>query len=262
MVRDVDLLSYLPDFIQKYDEIRQIMTTENEDVQKLEDETERIKNNQFIVSSDLVGIKKFETLLSISPDPHETLEARRSRVMIKWNDTLPYTYRALLERLEALCGRGKYEVHPDFKNYHIDFNVSLELYGQVDMLEQMLLDMMPCNIVCTSTNMIKGTAIGKSLMCGGICFTNTFSVSDAYKEIYEIYGSLGGGGTVIKIDANRISDSFKETYRADGSAVEAGTIVKTEILTVTNDFKETISMTGPIKNGAGTVKVDFLEIRS
>ena len=262
MVRDVDLLSYLPDFIQRYDEIRQIMTTENEDVQKLENESERIKNNQFIVSSDLIGIKKFETMLGISPDPLETLEARRSRVLIKWNDTLPYTYRALLERLEALCGDGNYEVHPDFKNYHMDFNVSLELYGQVDMLEQMLLDMMPCNIVWTSTNTISGKAYGKSIIYGGICFTNMFSITDAYRETYRIDGKLGGGGTVVNIDADQLSDSFKETYRVDGSNNDAGAVVKTEMPTVTNDFKETMSTTGPIKNGAGTVKVDFVEIRS
>ena len=46
MVREVNLLGYLPPFMQEYVEMQQIMNAEQPDVQALEDETEKIKNNQ------------------------------------------------------------------------------------------------------------------------------------------------------------------------------------------------------------------------
>ena len=48
MIREVNLLSFLPEFVQEYREIKHIMNSEQPEIQKLEDETEIIKNNQFI----------------------------------------------------------------------------------------------------------------------------------------------------------------------------------------------------------------------
>ena len=48
MIRDVNLIGYLPPFIQEYMEIRKIMQAENPEFQFVEDESEIIKNNQFI----------------------------------------------------------------------------------------------------------------------------------------------------------------------------------------------------------------------
>ena len=45
MIREVELLNHLPLFIQEYREIREIMKSENPEIQSLEDETEIIFNN-------------------------------------------------------------------------------------------------------------------------------------------------------------------------------------------------------------------------
>ena len=100
MIRDVNLLEYLPPFVQEYVEMQQIMQAENPDVQKLEDETEIIKNNQFIQSCNLTGIRKFEELLKIIPSNVDTLESRRSRVLTRWNDVVPYTKQTLQQKLK------------------------------------------------------------------------------------------------------------------------------------------------------------------
>lgn len=43
MIREVNLLSFLPEFVQEYREIKHIMNSEQPEIQKLEDETEIIK---------------------------------------------------------------------------------------------------------------------------------------------------------------------------------------------------------------------------
>ena len=111
MIRDVNLLGHLPPFIQEYMEIREIMKTENPEFQLVEDESEIIKNNQFIQSCNLTGISKFEKLIGIVPSADDTLESRINRVLVRWNDTVPYTWKTLLNKLDTLCGGSdNYEI--------------------------------------------------------------------------------------------------------------------------------------------------------
>ncbi len=151
MLRDVNLISYLPQFIQEYREIQNIMLAENPEIQILEDEMEIIKNNQFILSCNLVGIEKFEKLLSITPIINDTLEVRRSRVLIKWNNEVPYTYRVLLQKLDVLCGLGNYSLKSKCSLYELEVYVSLE-HSKLRELDIMLRNMIPANITIIMVN--------------------------------------------------------------------------------------------------------------
>ena len=74
MIREVNLLSFLPEFVQEYREIKHIMNSEQPEIQKLEDETEIIKNNQFILSCDIDGIARFENGNSSSIPKQELVD--------------------------------------------------------------------------------------------------------------------------------------------------------------------------------------------
>lgn len=154
MVREVNLLGHLPPFVQEYLEIRHIMFAENPEFQFMEDETEKIKNNQFLLTCDEDGIKKFEDLLDIPSYPEDTLEARISRVITRWNDALPYTLRGLDAKLKAMCGEGNYQILPNFNDYELHLVVYLPLSGQMEELDYMLSYMIPANIKWTCRNAI------------------------------------------------------------------------------------------------------------
>lgn len=166
MIRQVDLISHLPQFEQEYRELKQIMIGETPEIQVIEDETEIVKNNQFIVSCDLVGIKRFESLLKITPNPDDTLEARISRVLTRWNGSIPYTYRALVDKLNLMCGDGNYTIVPNFDAYELEVFVSLYLSGQVEELDYLLSYMLPANIHVTSHNLLYREAVGAVFLGG------------------------------------------------------------------------------------------------
>ncbi len=65
MIREVDLLSYIPDFLREYIEMSVIQEVIRPEIQMLEDETEVLFNNQFINSSDERNIKRYETMIKI-----------------------------------------------------------------------------------------------------------------------------------------------------------------------------------------------------
>lgn len=175
MDRDIELLSYLPDFMQKYAEIQQIMRAENIEALKLENSTKQVKKNQFIDTCDESGIKRYENVLKIAADSNESLSDRKARVIFRWADALPYTYLKLIQIMQTLC-KDVLKVVPDFNNYKIDFFVALPSAGQVDELEKTLKEIIPCNIEWSISNTINHSLDGTVYTAAGTVTRRTYTV--------------------------------------------------------------------------------------
>lgn len=197
MIREVNLLSFLPEFVQEYREIKHIMNSEQPEIQKLEDETEIIKNNQFIFSCDIDGIARFENLLGITPKPDDTLDARKSRVITRWNDSIPYTYKGLKEKLNVMCGEGNYLLIPSFNEYGLEIVVSLPLSSQADELDYMLSYMIPANIVVTSRNNMVRTMTGTVHGGGTTIETSNFTLQSKVNLDHVLNSLMTGTGVVV-----------------------------------------------------------------
>ena len=133
MIREVDLTSYLPGFMQAYKEPTAALEAENPEFAEIWDATNRVLYNHFISTADEYGISRFETILGIYPSEEDTLESRRSRVQSKWFDKIPYTWRILLQSLTVLCGDNDFLLTHNFEEgYMLTIQTNLELYGQVE----------------------------------------------------------------------------------------------------------------------------------
>jgi len=216
MIRDVNLIEHLPLFLQKFRELNHVMDAENPEFQLVADESEIIKNNQFIETSDLVGIARFEKLLNIIPLADDNLESRISRVLTRWNDVIPYTYRAFIEKLIVLCDGLNFTVNKNFNEYKMEIITHLELSGQVDELQYLFEYMIPVNLELTSRNEIYCNSEGQQNIALGMVFCQTFELSDAFKADFDIQGnSVLGGGLVGSVEVD-ISDNFNETMTING----------------------------------------------
>lgn len=218
MIREVNLIEHLPLFLQQYREIKHIMDAENPEFQLIADESERIKNNQFIETSDLVGIARFEKLLNIIPLPDDTLESRISRVLTRWNDVIPYTYRAFIEKMIVLCDGLNFTINRNFTEYKMEIITHLELSGQVNELQYLLDYMIPVNLELTSRNEIYCNSYGDLNLSVGMAFCETFELSDAYKENFNIEGNAKVTGANVGTVEVTISDNFNETINIDGTS--------------------------------------------
>lgn len=231
MIRDVELLKHLPLFIQEYREIRTIMNAENPEFQTAEDETEIIFNNQFIQSCNLKGIAKFESLMGIVPEPDDTLASRISRVLTRWNNTVPYTFIVLCQRLDTLCGEGNYEIERDINNYTMDITTHLELVGQTDELEYMLGYMIPANIAMTVNNKIYlNMTDGTAKLASGITFCNIIEITDSFQENMGIESDSNIAGAVVNTASIEITDNFNENFEIDGDDYIGSNLSLTEII--------------------------------
>lgn len=92
-MKEINLIDWLPRYLQEYREIKEIMSTENPEIEYLYKEIDITMDNQFIHTCNEKGIERFEKLLKIIPNSDDNLPGRISRVLSRWNDSIPYTYK-------------------------------------------------------------------------------------------------------------------------------------------------------------------------
>lgn len=233
MTKTVDLVSYLPPFMADFKEISVTLEAENPEFVLVWKAADRVLQNEFIESADEYGISRFEKILNILPSTEDTLESRRARVQARWFNTIPYTLKAFLAKLVALCGDSDFTVTKEYEKYTIRILTNLELFGQVEELEHIIESMMPCNMIVISLNEIPCDAKGFAFIAGGVCSVETFF----------------------------ITNDSKENVAVGGSAVHGGGVANTATVIITNDFNEQFNINGENSVGSGVVVSEFVEIK-
>ena len=149
MTKEVDLVSYLPPFIQVYKECAAALEAENPEFTLLWKAVDRILRNHFISTADEYGISRFEKLLNIFPLEAENLDIRRTRVQNRWFNVAPYTLRVLsLKLAELLGGEHNFSIGTNFRKA---YGMLLVVYStddsQVEEIKYILSVMVPVDIV-------------------------------------------------------------------------------------------------------------------
>ncbi len=145
--RNVDLLGYLPTYLQNYNEFKILAEVEEPELESLFNELRVVRNNQFINSCDELGVERFEKLLGIGVNKNDALETRRARVLVKWLQDIPYTFETLEKQLDNLCGSFGYSMTLLQEIYQLDVAVSLAYRGLYNEVQEVLNRIVPCNLV-------------------------------------------------------------------------------------------------------------------
>ncbi len=197
MNKTIDLIQHLPLFVAEYEEIKQITKAENPEFNLIAGEKDEIQNNQYIITCNESGIERFERLLNVVPLPDDTLNSRISRCLMRWNETVPYTFRALKNRLDIMCGEGNYQLIPNFNEYKIELIVSLTLSGQTEELDNLLDYILPANIAVKARNELVRTVTGTVHGGGTTVEAKYFTVQSKVNLDHLLNGLTTGTGAVV-----------------------------------------------------------------
>lgn len=116
MIREVDLVSYLPPFIAGYKETSLTLAAENPEFDLAWKAADRALKNEFIATADEYGISRFEKILGIYPADTDTIEDRRMKVQNRWFNATPYTIRMLAVKMTELLGDAHcFSIGADFE---------------------------------------------------------------------------------------------------------------------------------------------------
>lgn len=151
---NVDLLSYLPEFMREFSEIKQITNTETKEFKIIYDLIKKELFNQFVETCDVNGIVKFENLLNLKVDETLSLEARRFNVITKFGGELPYTKRNLIKKLNHICGENAYKLEILNDEYKVIIITSFINENMKDILINSLRNIIPANMIIRNDNKI------------------------------------------------------------------------------------------------------------
>lgn len=149
MVRDVDVLSYLPPVFHEVKEMIEIAKVENPLLENLWQEIENALLDQFLLSATERGIKRNEVMLRIVSMATESLETRRFRLFTRFNEQAPYTRPVLRNLLNSLLGEEGYELSINAADKTLKVKIELTVKGMFEAIEEMLERIVPQNMVIT-----------------------------------------------------------------------------------------------------------------
>lgn len=173
-MRDIDIRSYVPPFLLKYSELKQLYESENPEFKKLNIEADKLLDNQFIGSTNEKGIVRYEALLGISGMQEYSLEERQIKVYTAWIDDIPYTFNTLKERIERLCGKGNFTLLVNNVEHKVIITTHLEYQLQSEELERMLDIILPANMVLLITNSFDNVLQTDFMYAGGGVVTTDY----------------------------------------------------------------------------------------
>jgi hypothetical protein len=140
---------YWIETIQSIKEFESIGAVEDGELKKVNDELQNLISDQFIQTATEKGVARREKMLSIVPFADDTLESRRFRVLSKWGDSLPYTYRSMFERLTQLCGKDGFSINLNSNEYTLVVKVELTVKRMEEEARNLLRKMAPANLIVT-----------------------------------------------------------------------------------------------------------------
>lgn len=143
----VDVLEYLPDLFSDFREFKELANAENPELNLLWGEIQSVLDNQFIKTATEKGIARREKILKITHFADDDLESRRFRVLARENDKLPYSYRALQNKLNQLCGQDGYTLARNLGLFTLKVKIELTQKRMFDEVEKLLEVMTPQNMI-------------------------------------------------------------------------------------------------------------------
>lgn len=113
---------------------------------KMENEGQKLLDNQFILSADEYTIKEWENWLGIPFDSSLTLDERKQQILLKLNMKPPYTFNNMKKQIYSFTGVEN-EITEDRSNLSLNIDLSGATWGIIKLVHQYMKRIKPVNIV-------------------------------------------------------------------------------------------------------------------
>lgn len=172
------LKEYWPRCLQELIEFQQIANAEQPEFEQVVIDVKSAADDFFLVSLSEYGCKRWEKIMGLSVSPDDTLQERRDRILIKYLDQLPYTYRTLLKYLATVS--EDFTVNLDENAYDLYIRIRLDGYSQRDALIATLGQMIPANLILRiRADIPQNYTPGKTAACSAMVTMNRHTYTPA-----------------------------------------------------------------------------------
>ena len=155
--REIDTIEMLPPSTRVMGEMIEIQKVVSLELQAVENARDSILQNKNIPTCDEHGISVFESDMGVTPLGTDTLEDRKTRCLLKWNNTLPYKYQTVVSMLDTSVGRGNYICI--LNGLVLSIKVDYDSQRQIDTIINSLRSFIPANVEISTS--IRGNTWGE-----------------------------------------------------------------------------------------------------
>lgn len=145
------LQDYLPPILLKTYEFPLLCETEQPEIDRLHDAADAVLDAQFLSTAGEYAIQRYEKIFGVVPQDTDTLDERRFKVLTRINTQLPFSVRRLRQQLATLCGADGYKLEVNGGVYTLTVKVALTAKRNRQAVEELLADIVPANMVCTTS---------------------------------------------------------------------------------------------------------------
>ncbi|WP_373599416.1 putative phage tail protein [Paraclostridium bifermentans] len=109
----INIKPYFPTLYNDILEVDTLVKVENDLFENLNNEFDKAIKNEYVITADKETLKRYETLLRIVDGDDKELNFRRQRILNRLAMNMPFTLRALKQKLDELIGKGNYNIFVD-----------------------------------------------------------------------------------------------------------------------------------------------------
>ena len=198
------LRGQLPEYFRPIIEFREILKAHGYSLDKLDETSEKVKDNNYIATCDEETIAYYEKLLGITYRFGDTMEYRRARVLQKYNTIVPFSIEFLRDKLTELYGEDGYEMSVDSAAWKLKIKVTSDRYGAIDLLYDLLWDVVPAHIQILANQQTTNRVSCRLYAAGAV---SRVFVQTIYRHtVYDIEEAANTGGAVSGTKIQTISN--------------------------------------------------------
>lgn len=148
------LMDRLPEWFKPVLEYIAIMRGGSVELGRYEEIAEQIRANTHVQTADADTLRYWERLLGISSAAGDTLAYRRQRILMRINQTVPYTISNLADALRELFGPTGYSLTVNAEECWIKIFVSSDRYGATSLLHDLIYSYVPAHLYVYSNQQV------------------------------------------------------------------------------------------------------------
>ncbi len=118
-----NISQYLPEYLREIREFKEICSTEDIEIERLNNKIDEIINEVKVQTAKGFGLVRYEKIFNII-NTSSDIEERRFKIKSKLVNQLPFNINWLRNKLKNLVGAGNYRIDIDSKNYKVTIQIS------------------------------------------------------------------------------------------------------------------------------------------
>ena len=139
------LVEYMPPYLKNVLEFNKIFDAEDIEIENMRYLIDKVLKEVIVKTANSYGLTRYEKIYEIT-DIASTVEARRTNILLKINNRVPYTKKWLVNLLDAVIGKDAYTLKIDESNYLINIETTLNYSEAMETLKKELALEIPANM--------------------------------------------------------------------------------------------------------------------